>query len=104
LFFGAHIGCLDIPPLLVIPQKMTPNGYVLSAAIVTEPPKSLGPPTIVLVQQTLDNPAGAPESLDKFGICIPYLSEERITRHANITIHRRYENAEATTITYLILK
>jgi hypothetical protein len=36
---------------------------------VTEPPKSLGPPTVVLVQQTSDNPAGAPESLDKFGIC-----------------------------------
>jgi hypothetical protein len=26
---------------------------------VTEPPKSLGPPTIVLVQRTLDNPIGA---------------------------------------------
>jgi hypothetical protein len=40
---------------------------------VTEPPKSLGPPTVVLVQQTSDNPVGAPESLDKFGICFPYL-------------------------------
>jgi hypothetical protein len=27
--------------------------------IVTEPPKSLGPPTVVLVQWTLDNPGGA---------------------------------------------
>jgi hypothetical protein len=35
---------------------------------VTEPPKSLGPPTVVLVQRTSDNPVGAPESLDKFGI------------------------------------
>jgi hypothetical protein len=26
---------------------------------VTEPPKSLGPPTVVLVQQTLDNPVDA---------------------------------------------
>jgi hypothetical protein len=26
---------------------------------VTEPPKSLGPPTVVLVQRTLDNPVGA---------------------------------------------
>jgi hypothetical protein len=26
---------------------------------VTEPPKSLGPPTIVLVQRTLDNPVDA---------------------------------------------
>jgi hypothetical protein len=30
---------------------------------VTEAPKSLGPPTIVLVQQTSDNPAGAPDHL-----------------------------------------
>jgi hypothetical protein len=28
--------------------------------IVTEPPKSLGPPTVVLVPRTSDNPAGAP--------------------------------------------
>jgi hypothetical protein len=28
-----------------------------------EPPKSLGPPTVVLVQQTSDNPAGAPDHL-----------------------------------------
>jgi hypothetical protein len=65
---------------------------------VTEPSKSLGPPTIVLVQRTSDNPAGAPESLDKFGICFSYLSQERfITRHANITNHRRYGNAEVVT-------
>jgi hypothetical protein len=71
---------------------------------VTEPPKSLGPPTVVLVQRTSHNPAGAPESLDKFGICFPYLSQERFTRPADITIHRRYENAKAITITYIILK
>jgi hypothetical protein len=35
---------------------------------VTEPPKLLGPPTVVLVQRTSDNPTGAPELLDKFGI------------------------------------
>jgi hypothetical protein len=71
---------------------------------VTEPPKSLGPPTVVLVQRTSDNPAGTPESLDKFDICIPYLSQERFTHHADIITHQRYENAEAITITYLILK
>jgi hypothetical protein len=71
---------------------------------VSEPPKSLGLPTVVLVQWTSDNLAGAPESLDKFSICFLYLSQERFTRHADITIHRRYENAEAITITYLILK
>jgi hypothetical protein len=76
-------------------------GFALIPAVM-EPPKSLGPPTVVLVQQTLDNPAGAPESLDKFGICISYLSQERITRHADIIIHRRYEKAEAVTLTYFI--
>jgi hypothetical protein len=30
---------------------------------VTEPPKSLGPPTVVLVQRTSDNPVGAPDHL-----------------------------------------
>jgi hypothetical protein len=30
---------------------------------VTEPPKLLGPPTVVLVQRTSDNPAGAPDHL-----------------------------------------
>jgi hypothetical protein len=30
---------------------------------MTEPPKSLGPPTVVLVQRTSDNPAGAPDHL-----------------------------------------
>jgi hypothetical protein len=30
---------------------------------MTEPPKSLGPPTFVLVQRTSDNPVGAPDHL-----------------------------------------
>jgi hypothetical protein len=30
---------------------------------MTEPPKSLGPPTVVLVQRTSDNPACAPDHL-----------------------------------------
>jgi hypothetical protein len=30
---------------------------------VTEPPKSLGPPTVVLVHRTSDNPACAPDHL-----------------------------------------
>jgi hypothetical protein len=30
---------------------------------VTEPPKSLGPPTILLVHRTSDNPAGVPDHL-----------------------------------------
>jgi hypothetical protein len=54
-------------------------------AIVTEPPKSLGPPTVVLIQRTSDNPVRATESLDMFGICFSYLSQERFTRHEDIT-------------------
>jgi hypothetical protein len=34
-----------------------------TTGVVTEPPKSLGPPTVVLVQRTSDNPAGAPDHL-----------------------------------------
>jgi hypothetical protein len=52
---------------------------------VMEPPKSLGPPKVVFVQWTSDNPVGAPESLDKFGICFSYFSQERFTRHTDIT-------------------
>ena len=48
------------------------KGYAPIPA-VTEPPKYLGPPTVVLVQRTSDNPVGAPELLDKFGI-FPYLT------------------------------
>jgi hypothetical protein len=33
------------------------------AAAVTEHPKLLGPPTVVLVHRTSDNPAGAPDHL-----------------------------------------
>jgi hypothetical protein len=40
---------------------------------VTEPPKSLGPPTVVLVQQTSDNPAGAPDHLTSSVSEFPYL-------------------------------
>jgi hypothetical protein len=63
---------------------------------VTEPPKSLGPPTVVLVQWTSDIPAGAPKSLDKFGICFPYLpkSVSPVTQTLQII-----GDAEAVTIT-----
>jgi hypothetical protein len=63
----------------------TPRAFNRPAPGVTEPPKSLGPPTVILVQQTSDNPVGAPKSLDKFGICFSYLSQEHFTRHADIT-------------------
>jgi hypothetical protein len=69
----------------------------LLGVTVTEPPKSLGPPTVVLVQRISDNPVDAPESLDKLGICFSHFSQERFTRHTDITEHRRYRNAESIT-------
>jgi hypothetical protein len=63
---------------------MLPSSSIVTL-LVTEPPKSLGPPTVVLVQRTSDNPVGAPVSLDKFGIYFSYLSQERFTRHRDIT-------------------
>jgi hypothetical protein len=86
--------CYDGEPL----RYRRVEGLLIDPSVpATEPPKSLGPPIVVLVQQTSDNPAGVLESLDKFGICFSYLSQERFTRHADITDHRRYENAEAIT-------
>jgi hypothetical protein len=78
-----------------MPHNICREGLPIPA--VTEPPKSLGPPTVVLVQRISDNPVDAPESLDKFGICFSHFSQERFTRHADITEHRRYRNAEAIT-------
>jgi hypothetical protein len=39
------------------------DAFLLKILFVTEPPKSLGPPTVVLVQRTSDNPTGAPDHL-----------------------------------------
>jgi hypothetical protein len=44
-------------------EKGLPFYKFLKKVDVTEPPKSLCPPTVVLVQQTSDNPAGVPKSL-----------------------------------------
>jgi hypothetical protein len=33
LIFGVNISYLDIPTLLVIPQKVIPNVYVISAVV-----------------------------------------------------------------------
>jgi hypothetical protein len=35
----------------------------IQVIVVTEPPKSLGPPTVVLAQRTSDNPVDAPDHL-----------------------------------------
>jgi hypothetical protein len=50
----------------------------------------------------LRQPCRCTWSLVKFGICILFLSQERFTRHADITTQRRNENEEVVTITYFI--
>ena len=42
---------------------ITSEERISGSNYVTEPPKSLGPPTVVLVQRTLDNPVDAPDHL-----------------------------------------
>jgi hypothetical protein len=55
-----------------------------------EPPKSLGPPTVVLFQRTLDNPVDAHITRQVWYL-FPSLAQERFTRHADITTHWRNE-------------
>jgi hypothetical protein len=70
---------------------------------VTGPPKSLGPPTVVLVQWTSNNPAGAPDHLTSS--VSEFLTFPRaFYRHADITNHRRCGSAEAVIIAYFYLK
>jgi hypothetical protein len=66
---------------------------------VKEPPKLLGPPTVVLVQWTLDNPVDA----HNHSISLVHVSSNPRPRalhpHADITTQRRKRIAEAITIT-----
>jgi hypothetical protein len=55
---------------------------------VTEPPKSLGPPTVVIVQRTSDNPAGAPDYLTSS------VSEFLTFPRAFHPSHRHYNSSE----------
>jgi hypothetical protein len=55
---------------------------------VTEPPKSLGPPTVVLVQRTSNNPAGAPDHLTSS------VSEFVTFPRAFYPSHRHYKSSE----------
>jgi hypothetical protein len=48
---------------MFVMRDLIMNASVCNVSVVTEPPKSLGPPTVVLVQRTSDNPAGAPDHL-----------------------------------------
>jgi hypothetical protein len=69
---------------------------------MTEPPKSLGPPTVILVQRTSDNPVDA-SNHSTSSVSESFLVQERFTR-------RRYYNTSeericgSSYITYFILK
>jgi hypothetical protein len=65
--FGVHRTVSGAPTAANLQRSDAPEKEG-NRAPVTEPPKSLGPSTVVLVQQTSDNPVDVPESLDKFGI------------------------------------
>jgi hypothetical protein len=54
------IPCMSLHNFIKDSAIHTLNGMILH---VIEPPKSLGPPTVVLVHRTSDNPAGAPDHL-----------------------------------------
>jgi hypothetical protein len=58
---------------------------------VTEPPKLLGPPTVVFVQRTLDNPVDAHNHSTSSVSVSFFLAQEQFTRHADITTHQRNE-------------
>jgi hypothetical protein len=58
---------------------------------VTEPPKVLGPPTVVLVLRTLDIPVDAHNHLTSLVTVSSSFSQERFTLHADITSYRRKE-------------
>jgi hypothetical protein len=57
--------------------------------IVTEPPKVLGPPTVVLILRNLDNPVDAHNHLTSSVLYLHHSAQERFTRHTDITSHRR---------------
>jgi hypothetical protein len=58
---------------------------------VTEPPKVLGPPTVVLVLRTSDNPIDAHNHSTSSILYLYHFAQERFTRHADITSHRMKE-------------
>jgi hypothetical protein len=68
---------------------------------VTKPPKSLGPPTVVLVQRTSDNLAGAPDHLTSS--VSEFLTFPKSISPVTQTL-QYIGDAEAVTITYFIEK
>jgi hypothetical protein len=60
-------------------------GFALIPA-VTEPPKSLGPPTVVLVQRTLDNPVDAHNHLTS-SVSVPFSLPKSVSPVMHILQH-----------------
>jgi hypothetical protein len=67
---------------------MVPDREMDEVTGVTEPPKL---PTVVFVQRTLDNPVDAHNHLTSSVSISFFLTQERFTRHADITTRRRNE-------------
>jgi hypothetical protein len=62
-----------------------------SMIIVTEPPKSLGPPTFVLVQRTLDNPVDA-HNHSTSSVSVSFSSPKSVSPITQILQHIRGTN------------
>jgi hypothetical protein len=77
--------------LLALEQRNGGGSRPARTTTVTEPPKVLGPPTVVLVLRTLDNPVDAHNHLTSLVLYLHHSVQERFTRHADITSHRRKE-------------
>jgi hypothetical protein len=65
--------------------------FLFLGHIVMEPPMFLGPPTVVLVQRTLDNPVDVHNHLTSLVYVFFFLAQEHFARHADITTYRRNE-------------
>jgi hypothetical protein len=100
---NAYLMCWNIQLLYylstLIQNSNRPRNYVCDrTSQVIRPTYSCPCPS------DLGQPCRCTWLLDKFSIWILYLDQERFTRHADITTHRRYKYAEAVTTTYFILK
>jgi hypothetical protein len=71
-----------------LPFQRAPPPMHVTVIGVTEPPKSLGPPTVVLVQRASNNPVGAPDHLTSS------VSEFLTFPRAFHPSHRHYNSSE----------
>jgi hypothetical protein len=66
-------------------------GRCVKTLTMMEPPKLLGPPTVVLVQRTLDNPVDVHNHSTSSVSVSFFLAQECFIRHVDITTHQRNE-------------